>query len=102
MTNQPTKWEIVERDLGDPSYTTSIIRSGRTTIAAFYGSDREANAKLFIRAQHMDELVKALKNAHVIITDWIAYAPNWAKEKHNAAGDLAEIDAAIVNIEGTP
>ena len=66
MTDQPTKAPLeVERHTHeihlverDPNQKFPWLR------VCFFGPDRESNAKLFIDAQHMPELVEAAK-AHV-------------------------------------
>lgn len=59
MTDQPkpTRWERDEG--GDDIYFWS--KPGDANLIVISGPDREANAALFIRAQHMDELVEALE-----------------------------------------
>ena len=41
------------------------------------------------------ELVAALRDAREALESWAAYAPEWAVEKHDLAGDLAAIDEAL-------
>jgi hypothetical protein len=40
-------------------------------------------------------LVGALRDAREALESWAAYAPEWAVEKHDLAGDLAAIDEAL-------
>ena len=42
-----------------------------------------------------DELLAALKYARELVDDWGAYASNYMQEKHDLAGDLDRLDAAI-------
>jgi hypothetical protein len=68
MTDQPTKGPCIAVPFNDLIWVTKKENSHlnlqevsnlRHILAAFHGPDREANAKLFLRAQHMDELVEA-------------------------------------------
>lgn len=56
MTNQPTKGPLNRVDFDN---VVHVLGGGNLTI--FDGPDRKANAALFIRAQHMDELVEAVE-----------------------------------------
>lgn len=49
--------------------------------------------------QQRDELLAALKDARELVDDWGAYAPNYMQEKHDLAGDLDRLDAAISKVE---
>ena len=40
-------------------------------------------------------LSRALRDAREALESWGAYAPEWAVEKHDLAGDLAAIDEAL-------
>lgn len=42
-----------------------------------------------------DETKKALVAAREALIEWGQYVPDWAKDKHDFAGDLAAIDAAL-------
>jgi len=42
-----------------------------------------------------DELLAALKDAREMVDDWGAYATAYMQEKHDLAGDLDRLDAAI-------
>lgn len=46
-----------------------------------------------------DELLAALKEARELVDDWGAYAPAYMQEKHDLAGDLDKLDAAIASAE---
>ena len=46
-----------------------------------------------------DELLAALKDARELVDDWGAYASNYMQEKHDLAGDLDRLDAAISKVE---
>ena len=50
--------------------------------------------------QQRDELLVALKDARELVDDWGAYASNYMQEKHDLAGDLERLDAAISKVEG--
>jgi hypothetical protein len=41
------------------------------------------------------ELGGALERAREMVSDWGAYAPEYFKQKHNLAGDLAWLDGRI-------
>lgn len=47
-----------------------------------------------------DELLAALKDARELVDDWGAYAPAYMQEKHDLAGDLDRLNAAIAKAEG--
>ena len=71
--------------------------------------DRVTDNGLFIAAanptaileliQQRDELLAALKDARELVDDWGAYASNYMQEKHDLAGDLERLDAAISKVE---
>ena len=46
-----------------------------------------------------DELLAALKYARELVDDWGAYATAYMQEKHDLAGDLDRLDAAITKAE---
>jgi hypothetical protein len=46
-----------------------------------------------------DELLAALKYARELVDDWGAYATAYMQEKHDLAGDLDRLDAAISKVE---
>ena len=46
-----------------------------------------------------DELLAALKDARELVDDWGAYATAYMQEKHDLAGDLDRLDAAISKVE---
>ena len=50
--------------------------------------------------QQRDELLAELKNARELVEDWGAYASNYMQEKHDLAGDIDRLDAAIAKAEG--
>lgn len=54
MTDQPTKWILDTK-----SEITYLWSDPNVNWIGFHGPDHKANAKLFLRAQHMDELVEA-------------------------------------------
>ncbi|HRT92731.1 MAG TPA: hypothetical protein P5516_09660, partial [Anaerolineaceae bacterium] len=45
-----------------------------------------------------DELLAALKYARELVDDWGAYATAYMQEKHDLAGDLERLDAAISKV----
>jgi hypothetical protein len=49
--------------------------------------------------QQRDELLAALKDARELVDDWGAYATAYMQEKHDLAGDLDRLDAAISKVE---
>ena len=49
--------------------------------------------------QQRDELLAALKDAREMVSDWGAYATAYMQEKHDLAGDLERLDAAISKVE---
>lgn len=49
--------------------------------------------------QQRDELLVALKDARELVDGWGAYASNYMQEKHDLAGDLDRLDAAITKGE---
>jgi len=49
--------------------------------------------------QQRDELLAALKYARELVDDWGAYATAYMQEKHDLAGDLDRLDAAISKVE---
>ena len=49
--------------------------------------------------QQRDELLAALKDARELVDDWGAYATAYMQEKHDLAGDLERLDAAISKVE---
>jgi hypothetical protein len=50
--------------------------------------------------QQRDELLAALKDARELVDDWGAYATAYMQEKHDLAGDIERLDAAISKVEG--
>ena len=52
-----------------------------------------------IAEKQRDELLAALKYARELVDDWGAYASNYMQEKHDLAGDLDRLDAAISKVE---
>ena len=46
-----------------------------------------------------DELLVALKDARELVDDWGAYATAYMQEKHDLAGDIERLDAAISKVE---
>jgi hypothetical protein len=81
MTDQPTKGPFIAVPFNDLIWVTKKENSHlnlqevsnlRHILAAFHGPDREANAALFLRAQHMDELVDAVRQAAVWFRDYAA------------------------------
>ena len=65
--------------------------------AAFIAAANPAAILELIRQR--DELLVALKDARELVDDWGAYASNYMQEKHDLAGDLDRLDAAISNVE---
>ena len=49
--------------------------------------------------QQRDELLAALKYARELVDDWGAYATAYMQEKHDLAGDIERLDAAISKVE---
>lgn len=61
---------------------------------------RAANpAAILALIQQRDELLAALKDARELVDDWGAYAPAYMQEKHDLAGDLDRLGAAIAKCE---
>ena len=56
-------------------------------------------AAILALIQQRDELLAALKDARELVDDWGAYAPAYMQEKHDLAGDLDRLDAAIAKAE---
>ncbi len=50
-------------------------------------------------AQERDELLAALKDARELVDGWGAYASNYMQEKHDLAGDIKRLSAAITKVE---
>jgi hypothetical protein len=63
MTDRPTNGPFTSAQETGPRFGAIRISKDNKLIARFIGPDREANAKLFLRAQHMDELVEAATDA---------------------------------------
>lgn len=87
------------------------VVAGKQFIAQAYG-DRRAdciNNAAYIAAanpaaileliRQRDELLVALKDARELVDDWGAYATAYMQEKHDLAGDLDRLDAAISKVE---
>ena len=56
-------------------------------------------ATILALIQQRDELLAALKDARELVDDWGAYAPAYMQEKHDLAGDLDRLDAAIAKAD---
>jgi len=56
-------------------------------------------AAILALIQQRDELLAAIKDARELVDDWGAYAPAYMQEKHDLAGDLDRLDAAISKVE---
>ena len=73
------------------------------------GSDMQKKDAVYIAAanpdtileliRQRDELLAALKDAREMVSDWGAYATAYMQEKHDLAGDLERLDAAISKVE---
>jgi uncharacterized small protein (DUF1192 family) len=50
--------------------------------------------------ERADKLAEALREARDAIEDWAGYASDYFREKHDLAGDLAKIDAALEQEKG--
>lgn len=52
------------------------------------------------RAPSEAVLVEALEEARELVESWGAYAPQYFQEKHDLAGDLVRLDAALAAAKG--
>ena len=66
-------------------------------MAQYYAAANPAAILALI--QQRDELLAAIKDARELVDDWGAYAPAYVQEKHDLAGDLDRLDAAIAKAE---
>jgi hypothetical protein len=69
------------------------VRKNSVCIATFRGPDREANAQLFLRAQHMGELVERVK----VFMDRHFDTVNFSAQAAQKARD--ELDVILAKIE---
>lgn len=59
----------------------------------------ELIAQLRKAREERNKLLAALKDAREMVDDWGAYATAYMQEKHDLAGDLDRLDAAISKVE---
>ena len=83
---------------GVHSNTGTICSTGEKIADALYIAAANPAAILELIRQR-DELLAALKDARELVDDWGAYASNYMQEKHDLAGDLDRLDAAISKVE---
>ena len=84
---------------GVHSNTGTICSTGEKIADALYIAAANPAAILELIRQR-DELLVALKYARELVDDWGAYATAYMQEKHDLAGDLERLDAAIAKAEG--
>ena len=84
---------------GVHSNTGTICSTGEKIADALYIAAANPAAILEL-IQQRDELLAALKYARELVDDWGAYASNYMQEKHDLAGDIDRLDAAIAKVEG--
>ena len=83
---------------GVHSNTGTICSTGEKIADALYIAAANP-ATILELIQQRDELLAALKDARELVDDWGAYASNYMQEKHDLAGDLDRLDAAISKVE---
>ena len=83
---------------GVHSNTGTICSTGEKIADALYIAAANPAAILELIRQR-DELLAALKDARELVDDWGAYATAYMQEKHDLAGDLERLDAAISKVE---
>ena len=93
---------IDEDDNHDPIATVDVtiydgFEDESLGIAQFIAAANPAAILELIRQR--DELLAALKDARELVDDWGAYATAYMQEKHDLAGDLERLDAAISKVE---
>ena len=76
----------------------TICETGKNIDDALYIAAANPAAILELIRQR-DELLAALKDAREMVSDWGAYATAYMQEKHDLAGDLERLDAAISKVE---
>lgn len=74
----------------------SVLTVGDTLASRFKARDG-VEAEL---TKQRDELLAALKDARELVDGWGAYASNYMQEKHDLAGDIKRLSAAITKVEG--
>jgi hypothetical protein len=89
---------IVAYDAGDKGRGIAVVDS------IYYLSDARCiavakPAAILELIRQRDELLVALKDAREMVDDWGAYATAYMQEKHDLAGDLDRLDAAISKVE---
>jgi len=94
---------IDEDDNHDPIATVDVtiydgFEDESLGIAQFIAAANPTAILELIRQR--DELLAALKYARELVDDWGAYATAYMQEKHDLAGDLERLDAAISKVEG--
>ena len=81
-----------------------VLLAGCVVVGGYIANSRyiaAANpAAILELIQQRDELLAALKDARELVDDWGAYATAYMQEKHDLAGDLERLDAAIAKAEG--
>ena len=93
---------IDEDDNHDPIATVDVtiydgFEDESLGIAQFIAAANPTAILELIRQR--DELLVALKDARELVDDWGAYATAYMQEKHDLAGDLERLDAAISKVE---
>jgi hypothetical protein len=93
---------IDEDDNHDPIATVDVtiydgFEDESLGIAQFIAAANPTAILELIRQR--DELLAALKYARELVDDWGAYATAYMQEKHDLAGDLDRLDAAISKVE---
>ena len=93
---------IDEDDNHDPIATVDVtiydgFEDESLGIAQFIAAANPTAILELIRQR--DELLVALKDARELVDDWGAYATAYMQEKHDLAGDLDRLDAAISKVE---
>jgi hypothetical protein len=91
------KGRFSEGVLTESEYPIAACSESRND-AAYIAAANPAAVLELIRQR--DELLAELKNARELVEDWGAYASNYMQEKHDLAGDIDRLDAAIAKAEG--
>lgn len=86
-------------DWGGTSWSAAQVRnSDGEVLAVFRGPDCEANARLFLRAQHMDELVEAAKALRLAVYKVESQVQDTGEYDEHAALALFTANEAIAPI----
>lgn len=75
-------------------------RAALTAMVAEYEAEHSEEVPAPAPDPVFAETLAALKDARECVEAWAAYASEYFREKHDLAGDLARIDAAIRKAEG--